>query len=88
MVVEYSNGKGEDAFAYFVGILKCQYILINIIPSQTMHGETIGQGINIVHGVIGTMICCNNGLVSLGANLFVYLSLKHLLVLRVGQLSR
>ena len=53
-----------------------------------MYGQTIDRGDNLVHGKIGTMSCCNNGIGSLGINIIVYPGLKFRLVLRVGQLSR
>ena len=55
MVVEYSNGRGEETFVSSTDILKCHDILINIIPSQKMYGQNIDLGDNLVHGTIGTM---------------------------------
>ena len=69
--VEYRNGRGEEKFIYSALILKRNDILINIIPSQTMYGQKIYQGTNLVHGTIGKMSFFNNGLGILGFNLFV-----------------
>ena len=69
--VEYRNGRGEETFSSSAGIIKRHDILFNIIPSKKMYGQTIGLGGNIVHGTIGKMICCNNGLGILGVNIFV-----------------
>ena len=69
--VEYRNSRREETLKYSAGILKHHDILINIIPSQNMYGQTIDQSDNLVHGMIGTMSCCNNGLGSIGFHLFV-----------------
>ena len=47
----------------------------------------IDRGANLMHGMIGTMIFCNNGLGSLRVDIFIYLSLDLRIVIRVGQLS-
>ena len=58
-------------FAFSAGIIKLQDTLINLIPSQKMHGHNIEQGANLVHEKIGAMSFCNNSLVSLEVNVFV-----------------
>ena len=58
-------------FKYSAGILKHHDILINIIHSQNMYGHMIDQSDNLVDGIIEMMGCCNNGLGSLGLNIFV-----------------
>ena len=45
MVVEYSNGRGEETVAPSAGVLKRHYILINIIPSQKNMGRKLTKGI-------------------------------------------
>ena len=88
MGVEYRNGRGDYIFTSSTGILKRHDILINIITYQNICGHTIKQVANLVHGTIGKMSFCNNGLGRLGVDLFVYLSLKRRLVVHVEQLSR
>ena len=56
------DGMGEEAFVYYIGILKRYYILINLIPSKNNYDHTIYKGDNLLHGIIGTMICCNIGI--------------------------
>ena len=63
--------RGDETLTSSGGILKRHDILINLIPSQKMYGQTIEEGNNIVHGIIGTTIYCNIGLVSLGVNMFL-----------------
>ena len=58
-------------FASYTGILKRHDILINIIPYQTIYEQTIGLGANLVHDMIGTISCYNNGIGSLRVNIFV-----------------
>ena len=84
---EYRNGRGYEMFISSTGILKPHYILNNLIPYQKMDGQTIVRGANIVHGTIGTMICYNNGLDTLGVGIFIYLGLKRCLDVQVGRLS-
>ena len=58
-------------FTFSAGILKHHDILINIINSKHMYRHMIDQSDNLVDGIIGMMGCCNNGLGSLGFNIFV-----------------
>ena len=58
-------------FAPSAGILKFHDILTTIIPSQKIYGQKIDRGANLVHGAIGAMRCCNNGLGSIGVDIFV-----------------
>ena len=58
-------------FTPFAGILKRHYILINLIIYKKVYGQMIDRDANFVHGTIGMMGCCNNGLGSLGVNIFL-----------------
>ena len=69
--VEYRNGTLEETFASSTFILKCHDILINLIPSKKTYGQTIERGDNLLHGTIGTISCCNNGLGSLEVDILV-----------------
>ena len=69
--VEYNNGRGEDTFTSSTGILGRHDILINIIHTQIFFVKMIDWGDNTLYGMIGTIIFCNNGLGSLGVNLFI-----------------
>ena len=71
VVVEYSNRRGEEIFTSSAGSLKCHDILINLIPSKKTYGQTIKRGDDLVHGTIGTISCCNNGLGSLEVDILV-----------------
>ena len=53
-----------------------------------MFGQTIDRGANLVHDMIGMMSYCNIGLGGLGVNIFVWISLKYRLVIRVRQFYR
>ena len=71
MGLEYSNERGEEMFPYSSGVIKRYNILINLITPQNMYDQNIDQVENLVHGMIGTTCCCNNGLDSLGVDIFI-----------------
>ena len=52
-----------------------------------MYGDMIERSDNLVQETIRAMSCYNNGLGSLGVNIYLYLGLKRHLVIQIGKFS-